>query len=91
MQSIDKVRANFTSLLSDLPEEYEDYIIQAQHELCNEKFLNVDVTIWVEGWQKFQAIEGEEGYSSIWNNKYIDAGFQVGFEFAVNSIEELNP
>ena len=41
IQTIDKVRANFTSLLANLPEEYKDYIILAQHELCNEKFLNV--------------------------------------------------
>ena len=57
----------------------------------SEKFLNVDITIWVEGWQKFRAIEGEDGFSSIWNKKFIDADFQIGFEFAINTIEELNP
>ena len=48
-------------------------------------FLNVDITIWVEGWQKFQAVEGEEGYSSIWNSKYIGSDFNIGFEFGINA------
>ena len=51
----------------------------------NEKFLNVDITIWVEGWQKFKAIDDEDAYSSIWNKKYIDAAFNIGFEFAINA------
>lgn len=80
----------------DLDDHYLDYVTGNSKTIGstfdgNEKFLNVDITIWVEGWQKFKAIEDEEGYSSIWNNKYLDAGFQVGFEFAINSIEELNP
>ena len=51
----------------------------------DEKFLNVDITIWVEGWQKFKAIDDEDAYSSIWNKKYIDAAFNIGFEFAINA------
>ena len=45
-------------------------------------YLNVNITIWVEGWQKF----GESGHeSAIWDNGFINASFQVGFEFAVNA------
>lgn len=47
-------------------------------------FLNVDITIWVEGWQKFEAVEGQGSYSSIWNKSYIGSDFNIGFEFAVN-------
>ena len=52
-----------------------------------EKFLNVDITIWVEGWHKFKATTdaNDTSYSSIWNTKYINAGFNVGFEFAINA------
>lgn len=41
-------------------------------------FLDVDITIWVEGWQQFSS-------SSIWSKKYIGADFNIGFEFAVNA------
>lgn len=51
-------------------------------------FLNVDITIWVEGWQKFENSDGDDNTddpsSSIWDNTYIGAGFQVGFEFAID-------
>lgn len=43
-------------------------------------YLNVDVTIWVEGWQKFN----KNGLmSSIWGSEYVGAKFDVGFQFAV--------
>lgn len=45
-------------------------------------FLNVDLTIWVEGWQKFQ---NDSGYSSIWSKSFIGSEFNIGFEFAVNA------
>lgn len=56
-----------------------------------EKFLNVDITIWVEGWQKFKKYDNDStdtSHSSVWNKNYIDAAFQVGFEFAINEIVE---
>ena len=48
----------------------------------DEAFLNVDITIWVEGWQKFE--NGSE-HSSIWSKGFIGSSFNIGFEFAVNA------
>lgn len=45
-------------------------------------FLNVDLTIWVEGWQKFS---NDAGYSSIWSKSFIGSEFNIGFEFAINA------
>lgn len=43
----------------------------------DEALLNVQITIWVEGWQKFDN-------NAIWDSNYIGAKFDVGFEFAVD-------
>lgn len=44
-----------------------------------DKYLHIDVTIWVEGWQKLGAANSE---SAIWNlADYVASEFQVGFEF----------
>ena len=44
-----------------------------------DKYLNVDITIWVEGWQKLGASGSE---SAIWSlADYAASEFQVGFEF----------
>ena len=48
-------------------------------------FLNVDITIWVEGWQKFTNTSGD---SSIWSTKFIGSDFNIGFEFATNPEED---
>ena len=45
-----------------------------------QSYLNVDVTIWVEGWQKFN-IDGS--LTSIWKKNLIDSMFDVGMQFAV--------
>ena len=42
--------------------------------------LKLDITIWVEGWQKFDD-------SPIWDSKYIGSKFDIGFEFAVDPAE----
>lgn len=42
-----------------------------------ENILNVDITIWIEGWQKFDN-------NAIWSLDYINQSFSVDFEFAVN-------
>lgn len=57
-----------------------------------EKYLQVELTIWVEGWQKFQEVDDEGNpkvdnqdkpvMSSIWDGGYIDSKFDVGFSFA---------
>lgn len=54
-------------------------------------FLNVDITIWVEGWQKFAVLD-EQGqptgkYSSVWDASYIGSKFDVGFQFAIDPAE----
>ena len=46
-------------------------------DLNDEAYLNVDLTIWVEGWEPLDG-------NPIWNEKYIGAKFQVGFEFAID-------
>ena len=56
-----------------------------------EHYLNVDITIWVEGWQKFEVLD-EQGQptgklSSVWDSNYIGSQFDVGFQFAINPAE----
>ena len=73
-----------------------------------DNYLNVVVTIWVEGWQELKVgeqprvddqnqpvIDDETGlqivddiYSSIWNSDYINAKFDVGFQFSIDTVEE---
>lgn len=43
-------------------------------------YLNVDVTIWVEGWHKFNR---SGSLTSIWDQDLIGAIFDVGIQFAV--------
>ena len=50
------------------------------------QFLNVDITIWVEGWQSFQ--KQDLSYSSIWNEDYINSKFNIGFEFGIDTVIE---
>ena len=48
------------------------------------EFLNVEITIWVEGWQTFENANHE--HVSIWDTAdYIGSHFDVGFEFAVDT------
>ena len=46
-------------------------------------YLNVDVTIWVEGWQQF-ARGGKQ--TSMWDRNLIGAMFDVGIQFAVQDL-----
>ena len=50
-------------------------------------YLNVVVTIWVEGWQEFLAEKEQptdpDKYESIWDGGYIDSKFDIGIQFAV--------
>lgn len=46
------------------------------------EYLNVVVTIWVEGWHKFNS---GSGASSIWSAGYINSKFNVGIQFAVDA------
>ena len=46
-------------------------------------YLNVDVTIWVEGWQQFER-GGKQ--TSMWDRNLIGAMFDVGIQFAVQDL-----
>ena len=49
-------------------------------------FLTVTVTIWVEGWHRFDysSREGSPKFDAIWNEKdLINAKFDLGIQFAV--------
>ena len=51
------------------------------------EFLNVVVTIWVEGWQTFEDATSHK-HISIWDSEdFIGSSFDVGFEFAVDPVE----
>ena len=51
------------------------------------EFLNVVVTIWVEGWQTFEDATSHK-HISIWDSDdFIGSSFDVGFEFAVDPVE----
>lgn len=47
---------------------------------AEQHYLNVDVTIWVEGWQKFNR---SNKLTSIWEQDLIGAMFDVGIQFAI--------
>lgn len=49
---------------------------------AEQKYLNVDVTIWVEGWHKF---EYNNKFTSIWDADLIGSYFDVGMQFAVQA------
>ena len=51
----------------------------------DQEFLNVEITIWIEGWQAFKNANNE--YSSVWSEDYLQSHFDVGFEFAVDPVE----
>lgn len=53
------------------------------------KYLNVNVTIWVEGWQKLPQAEDQNGdptdYEAVWDlAKYLASDFEVGFELGTD-------
>ena len=49
-----------------------------------DKFLNINVTIWVEGWQKLEQ-PGSSKYYSVWDaGAFVASEFEVGFRFAVD-------
>lgn len=59
-------------------------VSREQGDTNPQKYLNVDVTIWVEGWHKFE--NASDKYTSIWNKKLIGAWFDVGMQFAVQDL-----
>ena len=51
------------------------------------KFLQVEVTIWVEGWHQLLVPGSDPAeYKSLWSSEdYIGSKFDVGFQFAVQA------
>ena len=57
---------------------------QAIGTIAKNDTLTINVTIWLEGWQKFGASSNE---SAMWDPAtYIGAMFDVGMTFAVTTI-----
>ena len=48
-----------------------------------QKYLNVEVTIWVEGWQKFAR---NDHFTSMWDRDLVGSYFDVGMQFAVQDL-----
>lgn len=50
------------------------------------QFLSVTVTIWVEGWHRFDysARESNPKYMALWDADLINAKFDLGIQFAVD-------
>lgn len=51
------------------------------------KYLNVTVTIWVEGWQELLDLDSATpgAKSSVWDLEYIASDFEVGFEMEADA------
>lgn len=59
-------------------------------DMANEAYLNVVMTIWIEGWEPFPSPTNTDpdAVSPIWNpSDYIGSMFDVGIEFAVRTIQ----
>ena len=57
-------------------------------DTADEAYLNVMMTIWVEGWEPLPAptTENPDAKSAMWNvSDYVGSMFDVGIEFAVQS------
>ena len=53
-------------------------------EAGEDAYLNVDITIWVEGWHKLSNHGSPEEFSSIWDAaQYAGSKFNIGLQFAV--------
>ena len=52
-------------------------------------YLKVTVTVWVEGWHRFDysAREGSPKFDAIWDANLVDAKFNLGIQFAVDEVE----
>ena len=54
----------------------------------DEKYLNVDITIWIEGWQVLDNVQtaAADDKSAMWSAyDYIGSMFDVGFQFAAQA------
>ena len=80
-EKIDPVLAKEVTDSLALDDLTEDKVIAKTSE---GHVVNVDVTIWVEGWHKFANTSGK--FSSIWESKYINSVFDVGMQFAVQDL-----
>ena len=78
--TVDAPSEGISPVLADLVNNKKDSSKLLGTTLTDEdsgKYLEIDLTIWVEGWQQF-------ANSSIWDADYIDSQFDIGFEFATD-------
>ena len=57
-------------------------------DMANEAYLNVVMTIWIEGWEPLPSptTSNPDAKSPIWNpSDYIGSMFDVGITFAVQT------
>ena len=52
-------------------------------------YLEVTVTVWVEGWHRFDysTREGSPRFDAIWDANLVDAKFDLGIQFAIDEVE----
>ena len=65
--------------------DVEKYIGKTMEDEDN--YLTVTVTIWVEGWHRFDAYKDRQDdpkFMSIWDADLVDAVFDLGIQFAVD-------
>lgn len=69
--------------------DVEKYIGKTNLEPLTNGYLKVTVTIWVEGWHRFDysAREGTPKFDAIWDANLINAKFDLGIQFAVDEVE----
>ena len=68
--------------------DVEKYIGKTNDDQAG-SYLKVTVTVWVEGWHRFDysARTGNPKFDAIWDANLVDAKFDLGIQFAVDEIE----
>lgn len=79
--TVDAPSASISPMIADIESNEIDGSKKLGTTLsASDAFLSVDVTIWVEGWQKLPA--GDANAKAIWDfNDFANSKFDVGFEF----------
>ena len=79
--TVDAPDASISPMLADIENNQIDGSKKLGTTLSDDDaFLSVDVTIWVEGWQKLPA--GDANAKAIWDfEDFANSKFDVGFEF----------
>lgn len=80
--TVDSPGGSILPMIADIPAGKTDNKKLGSTLTNNDKFLSVDITIWVEGWQPLP--EGNSG-KAIWDvTDFANAKFDIGFEFEAN-------